>query len=139
MKKIEKYVSRDGSEFSTEAGAIHREQLLDQLDSIESILPNRPDDVSFGNGHGYIQHDYKIVLRARERFYELACQEISSLKKYTIDSYMFGRYLSDSNTPLYRLYSRIVLCINDNLWREYGQPYFAFNPEAVRENIQVNK
>lgn len=138
MKKIDKWVARDGSEWKTEDDARNRETLLDKIDEIESWLPSKPDDISFTNGHGYIQHSKKVLERARAEMTDLACKHsFSDIYKYDIHSYAFGRYLEDSDMPLYKLYIRIVLCVDDNTWREYGQTYYA-NHSDEAEQICLN-
>lgn len=133
MKKIEKYVTRDGAEFSDESKAQARERLLDEIDAIENDLPKKDESSNFVNGHGYIQHDSVSIIRARTRMLELACKYVfSDIYKFHFRDYVFGRYLDDNSLPLYRLYVRIVLCIDDNTWREYGQPYYAFHPEQAK-------
>ena len=138
MKKIEKYVTKDGAEFDTEEEASHREYLLDEKNRINSILPDHPDTSDFANGHGYIQHYRKNVIRARNMLYEMAIEISPSLSKYDIKDYGFLRTLDDGNNILLPLYYRIVSCMDEDTWREYGQPYFVSHPDRV-EKICINE
>lgn len=137
MKRIDKWVSRDGEEWKTKEEAMHREYTLNRLESISSILPEYINTTSFANGHGYIQHNPKSVIRARNMLYELACEEFSSISQYEIKKYGFLRTIQDNNSPLTKLYSRLILCMDENLWREYGQGYFTNHPEKV-EDVCLN-
>ena len=101
-----------------------------------SLLPPRPEDCSFSNGEGYIQHDKDILLGVRKALLEYC---IEYYKGYSVskwiqaciddDSFDIGyvaRVLDGSprhiNSALYRFMS-----IDDSN-REWGQPYFARNP-----------
>lgn len=139
MKKIEKWVARDGSEFLEEGGALGREYLLDKLDKIDSLLPAHPDTTDFSNGHGYIQHKARNIEKAKNMLYELACDEWPVLSEYHLESYGFLCHLSDNSRmyPFNHLYSRLVYCMDTNLWREYGQGYFTNHPNEV-EQICLN-
>ena len=136
MKIIEKYVANDGTEFRNGKDALHRDELLNSISSIEKLLPTRPDDANFANGHGYIQHKYETIEKVKGFLYELCLIESPSLSEYNFDSYGFVRSLDDSSSPLYKLYYRIVMCVDDQL-REYGQPYFANHPDKA-EQRQLN-
>lgn len=133
MKRIDKWVTRDGAEFRTVEEAQSREHLLDKIDAIESELPLPDTSTDFANGYGYIQHQGSKLLRARASLIKLAQEyAFSEIAQYPIKSNAFSRYLDDSATPLYKLYCRIVLCVDDNTWREYGQAYYAHNPEKAK-------
>jgi hypothetical protein len=138
MKKINKWVARDGSEWKTEESAVNHEIFLDKIEMVESIIPKKPDTTNFTNGHGYIQHSKDSIKKARNMLVELADEYVGSfMSTYDLKSYAFGRYLNDGNYNLYDLYNRIVSCIDDNTWREYGQTYFANNPNEA-EQVCVN-
>ena len=140
MKRIEKFVASDGSEYLTEQEAIHRERLLDELNFIESLLPEHPHTTEFSNGGGYIQHDPKRVTQAKMMLYKLACTKMSVLTNYKLETYAFSRYLSDNTSMgvFYSLYSRLVYCMNTDLWREYGQGYYATHPDEA-DQVCINE
>lgn len=73
MKRIDKWVARDGSEFKTEEDALRRELLLNRIEAIESFLPEKDESIDFANGHGYIQHTRNIDLCGKP--FERACSE----------------------------------------------------------------
>jgi hypothetical protein len=132
MQIINKWVAKDGSEWKTEEDAVNHEIFLDKIEKIESILPENHDTSDFVNGHGYVQHSQSDLLKARSMLVDLACEYVySKLYECDIRSYTFGRYLNDNNYHLYNLYYRIVLCIDDNTWREYGQPFYALHPDKA--------
>lgn len=133
MKRIDKWVTRDGAEFRTVEEAQSREHLLDKIDAIESELPLPDTSTDFANGYGYIQHQESKLLRARVALIELAQKYVfSEIDQYPIKGHVFSRYVDDTCAPLARLHERIVLCVDDNTWREYGQSYYAYHPEEAR-------
>jgi hypothetical protein len=137
MKAITKYKAVDGTEFSTEKQCLDYEKLIKNIEVIMSELPVIPKkSMDFVNGHGYIQHDKKILRKVQVKLLEL-------MKKYmkhewiqqTIDdesihpSYV-GRLVSDSGiSPFYHAWSRFS-CVDKNS-REWGQPYYASHPEEA--------
>jgi hypothetical protein len=140
MKRIDKWVARDNSEWATEQDAHNREVLLDKIADIEFYFPEGIHDTNFSNGHGYIQHTKSKIKVARDGLLKLAEEYVGSfMSSYDLKSYAFGRYLNDSTRyyPIYNLYYRIVSCLDDNTWREYGQPYYTFHTDEV-EQICLN-
>ena len=137
MKIIIKWVAIDGSEWKTEQDATNREILLDKIEIVESILPERISDTNFSNGHGYIQHKREKIKAVRLKLIELADEYVGSfMSTYDLKSYAFGRYLDNNNSTLSQLHSRIVSCIDDSTWREYGQTHYA---NHLEESDQVQK
>jgi len=139
MKTITKYVANDGCEFTNKEDAVTRDEILEEIKTIIEGLPqckerNRND---FVNGHGYIQHTKTSILNARQKLLVLAKRCHEGIKEYSLISWGFGRYLDDNSSPLYSLYIRLVLCIDEKTWREYGQPYFTNHTHKV-ENICLN-
>ncbi len=145
MKVISKYISNDNIEFSNEVDC--REHELNYIiasnivNKLEPIPEN--DGCSFGNGHGYIQQDNNNVIKYRNEFLEF-------IKRYTTFKWVqetidnpnshlswVTRAIGDSNCPhtIYRMWSRFT-CI-DNEGREWGQPFYATNPNQA-EQIKLN-
>ncbi len=144
MKKITKFEAIDGKEFNDEDECLKHESLIAQVDRIMSFLPSPPKDDScdFVNGKGFIQHNGAILRNAQIQLLEL-CKEYIDHKwvQNTIDdatvhpSYV-GRLLGDYDIrPLYTAWNRFE-CI-DRKKREWGQPYYAKNPQAG-VMVQVN-
>lgn len=128
MKVITKYRAFDGREFNVLSECEEHELLLNKINTILDILIPRPleFDSEFENGGCYIQQDpfniQKIIKLSTDLYNEI---EINSTP---IDSIMnYGRLLSDSGSLFYNIYSRLN-CI-DFKTKEWGQPYFALNPE----------
>lgn len=123
MKIIKLYQTEDGRTFPTTLLAEAHEDLLEHVTRFISQLKAKPDSIEFDNGEGYIQHDPVTAEKLKVAF-----QEFSNLylgKKVTFG--ILGRYLQDMDSPLYSVYCRFS-CM-DSLYREWGQPYFALNPD----------
>ena len=135
ISKVMRYVTGDGSEFNTEAKALKYERLIKEIKEITADLPKLPKDCSFANGEGYIQHSKSKVEEARAKLFKLARANHKTLLSVpageVLNSYYFARVLDDSDSPLYPVYIRLVQCINNDTYREYGQPYFASYPEEA--------
>jgi hypothetical protein len=91
---------------------------LENLD-INIYYHQRDQIVDFKNGGGYIQQDHIVI---------------EEIKNYFIERFggfmISGRYLDDSKSPLYEIWTRIYSI--DSEYREWGQPYYA-------NNIPLNK
>jgi len=136
MKTITKYKAIDGKEFSDRDECVSYELLICRVDDIMSALPPKPvdDDCSFSGGEGFLQHDKSILRKVQLQLLEI-------MKEYTdhkwiqqtiddenIDPSWVARIIGEySLHPLNNAWYRFS-CI-DNLSREWGQPYFANNPE----------
>lgn len=141
MKKISKYEADDGTEFDNEKECLDYENLIKKVDKIMSELPSLPkdDNCEFSNGGGFINHD-KTILR------KVQINILKEIKKYinhdwvqqTIDnenahpSYV-GRLIDEHYKirPLGKAWYRFM-CI-DKFGREWGQVYFANNPEKGKQ------
>lgn len=132
MKVITKYQAIDGREFNSEADCLQHESLLAQ---IEAILPLKaPNSCEFANGGGYIQHSAQSIQKARKELIKLAKKIDSYITEKTHITYLM-RVLDDMNSPLTSLAIRLY-CI-DSQYREWGQPYFAINPDKGQQ-IKLN-
>lgn len=128
MKAITRYLSDDGSTFNIEADCIKYERLSKKVDKLMKGLGKEVEDegCEFGNGGWYVQHDKQIVKKAKENIVILAKKELKIEENYKFGSFI-GRYIDDSGVNCIKnAYSRLQ-CI-DIKGREWGQPYFAFNP-----------
>lgn len=138
MEAITKFKAKDGIEFVSEQECVEYELLIDEVNSIMSSLPNRPDGSDFANGSGYVQHDKTILQRVRLRLL-FVCQRYIDHKwiQQTINnenvhpSYV-GRLIDEYGiNPLSKAWYRF-LCMDSNS-REWGQPYFATNPDSAKQ------
>lgn len=144
MEVITKFKAIDGTEFKKESDCLKYELLIKRVDDIMALLPPKPNDdgCKFSNGSGYLQHEKTVLRNAQLQLLEI-CKEYIDHKwiQQTIDdenvhcSYV-GRLLSDYNIkPLNNAWHRFS-CI-DKQQREWGQPYFALNPNEG-EQVELN-
>lgn len=133
MEKIIKYKTIDGEEFENKEDGENHESLIDRVGNLMSLLPKTPN-TDFFNGEGFIQHDRKNLIRVRRNLLEICKEYIDhnwihqTIDNETVDPSWVARLLGDYNIrPLCKAWNRFY-CI-DNKYREWGQPYFALNPE----------
>jgi len=143
METITKFKAIDGTEFTSETECLKYELLIKRVDEIMALLPPTPKDdgCSFANGEGYVKHEKQTLRKVQVRLLEI-CKEYIDHKwiQQTIDdenvhpSYV-GRLLGDYGIrPLEKAWYRFS-CV-DKQGREWGQPYFANNPEkGVRKCV----
>lgn len=144
MEVITKYKAIDGLEFLAADDCLDHEKNLVLAAGIMSSIPERPEDSSFSNGSGYIQHDKLKLLQARNRFLEFA-KRYSDHKfiQQTIDGGLdidygwAGRIIGEfAPQSIYSHWYRFG-CI-DGDFREWGQPFFVKNPSEASQ-VQINK
>lgn len=139
MEIITKYRAVDGKEFSNENECLKYELLIKRVDEIMSTLPPIPEPnyetTSFTNGGGYLQHKSDDLRKAKIALLGI-CKEYSDHKwiQETIDNEQsmscsfVARILGELGIyPLIEAWNRFSSV--DNEYREWGQPYFANNPE----------
>lgn len=137
MKAITRYLADDRSAFNTEEDCIKYEKLSKKVDIIMKPLGEKIYDINFSNGEGYIQHDKKIVKKAQKDIVALAIKELKLDKDWKFGSFI-GRYIDDSGVNcINSAYSRLS-CI-DVKGREWGQAYYAFNPDKGTQKPFINK
>ena len=138
MKKIIKYQSKDGINFNTEEECIKYEDILDQVNTILDILPDREKydkDCSFSNGGGYLQLPKNTKEKIEKSLVKLSNIWFKPSTPFEKFNFILGRYIDDSNMKCLNNLSFRLMCIKDD--REYGQPYYAINPDKC-ENIKLN-
>lgn len=135
MKEVTKYQADDGRVFDTEHEAIVQDAKAVSLKKISKLLKPIPenDGCKFSNGAGYVQQDALRVQEYKRGIMLLgACHhpKMAEWAKNPIEVHpqsIVGRILSDCDQLLYRAWHR-VMCM-DGQFREWGQPYYAMNPE----------
>lgn len=142
MREITKYKAEDDSEFTSKESCLDHEVNCDVAASTMRHLDKNPSDSAFSNGSGYIQHDPSKVITVRNLFLEFSKRYTDhNWIQQTIDgedihiSYadrILGEVLPAS---IYRHWSRFS-CIDD-LGREWGQPFYANNPDKATQK-QLN-
>ena len=130
MKAITRYQADDGTVFNTEKQCLEYEKILQRVNEIMKPLGKMPDDIGFANGGGYLKHDISTVDKAKKELTEFG----NKLFKLDCDLYNIGRYM-EGHDCLYRAWGRLVAI--DNQYREWGQTYFALNPNKGKQ-VQLN-
>ena len=129
----------DGQLFVKKMDAQAHEELTNLVKKLKkAVLPAKFDDCDFANGSGFIQLSQRDVttltnefLTAIETYHKSWFSKAKANPKGFI-----GRYLCDSNSPLYETYS--LLNQIDSANRLWGQPYYASNPNDGKQ-VQLNK
>ena len=136
MEQITKYKAVDGKEFLQKSECIKYEQLISDVDAVMSQLPHRPDDTTFTNGAGFIQHSKEVFDKVRLELLAIIKQRIDhtwidqTINDETVHPSWVGRMISEHGIrPLQEAWHRFE-CMDKDL-KEYGQPYFAKNPSEV--------
>lgn len=135
MKKIQKYQADDGVEFNDKKTCEDYELLCAKVKIVMSQLPSKPDDdgCRFSNGHGFIQHTEVVVTKVKLELLDLIGTQIShpwieQTRSGIAHLSYVGRLLDDYGIrPLSNAWNRLY-CI-DVYFREWGQPYYAINPD----------
>lgn len=145
MKEIIKYVAKNGIEFTEKQKCIDYELLIDRVDKIMERLPKPPenDGCNFANGHGYIQHDRELLKSVwNDLLDEFATRIdhkwIEESKDFKADASWVARLVGDYDIkPYWQAWSRMSNIHRPTL-REFGQPYFANNPDKA-EQFDINE
>lgn len=131
MKPITKYLSEEGTEFSTPEAAQKCDAIQQAVEAALNTLPKLPEEC---NWRGYIQHDPAKFLAVRKALLEIAATVWDhkfirqSIESDTVDSSWAGRIIGEMDyKTLWRAWNRISS--TDKLCREWNQPYFAAHPE----------
>ena len=143
MEVVTKYRANDGSEWASADEAIAREQQILMVNEAMRPLGERPDDEGcrFSNGEGFRRHSLARVRQAKAALIALTRPHVSAWmdgqeKGYGRDMMdvhpsWFLRMLDGASRPLERAWGRLS-CIDDE-GREWGQPYFASNPQEATQ------
>jgi len=135
MNKVTRYETVDGKLFKTKAEALDHENLAGRINELrESILPKEFDTCAFSNGSGYIQLTNIQVAWFKNELNNL----LKKTHKGVADkgSGYVGRFLCDSNSPLYGLWELTQrIDANNRLW---GQPYYVAHSEDAKQKCLKN-
>lgn len=138
MKSIIKYQASDGREFNVKANCLMHEAILRNIETVMQRLPKRPDTCEFENGHGFIQHDPAQVELVKNAIIDMwqGDDEVKlGARAHPARFSILARFFDDTDSPLSKPWWR--LCCIDDKSREWGQQYFAANPDKG-EQIQLN-
>ena len=131
MEKILKFKAKDGLIFDSEDKCLDYEKIVDL---VELSLRNLDDseeynkDCSFSNGSGFLQHSEKLVIQLEKDLIDICNKYFNPKEPFERFNHYVGRLIDDSNTKCLNKMSYKLMCI-DKLNREWGQPYFANNPD----------
>tara|TARA_R110000851_G_scaffold297052_1_gene452278 strand:+ start:638 stop:1072 length:435 start_codon:yes stop_codon:yes gene_type:complete len=140
METITKFKAIDGKEFTNKEECLKYELLIERVDSTMALLPPQPNDegCSFSNGDGFLQHKKENLMNVKVQILEICKEYIDhnwiqqTIDDETVDPSWVARLLGDYNIrPLSNAWHRFS-CV-DKLHREWGQPYFANNPEKGKQ------
>lgn len=131
MQAITKYKSDRGREYATAEKAEAADKLFAMQQEVSRLLPQAVDETCrYANGHGYVQHtqeDVDAFVAGITRLIRYEFGDESECLKAWMEGYRYaGRYLDDSGSNTYRLWSRWA-CIDSQL-REWGQGFYKLNP-----------
>lgn len=136
------YKANDGKIFNHKNDCEKYEFKMNQIEKIMQNLPQEPDSCNFRNGGGYLQHDPEIVKKAMIEILKLSEIDFKEDKEKIFEnpfsyrqSYYIGRVMTDGNNICWSAWCRFLSM--DNKYREWGQPYFALNPDKG-EQIRLN-
>jgi len=141
METITKFKAIDGKEFTDKNECIKYESLIERVNNVMSALPKNPDGCDFANGSGFIQHDKQVLRQTQVKILELCKEYIDhkwiqqSIDDITVHPSWVARLLGDYGIrPLENAWNRFQ-CV-DSQGREWGQPYYAANPEKASQ-VQI--
>lgn len=150
MNKIIKYVSDDGIEFNSESKCRQYEFMVNEVNWIEGHLDDKPNTSDYGNGCGYIQHNKETVIETMKLLLLVIKRFIPDHKpvdEIITEVIIRGKFVNPRTTIVTRLIDEMCPKVIQNVWfrfycmddqfREWGQPYFAMNPDKG-ESIQLN-
>jgi len=132
MQQIAKFKAYTGREFNDADACLDYEARCEKADAVIARLEPKPKALGcdFENGAGFIQHDPKVFAGVRADLLGLAMKESDhkwlkqSIDDPAIYSSWAGRIIGECcNEQLQSAWYRISC--TDDLFREWGQPYFA--------------
>jgi len=149
MKEVKMFQADDGALFKTQQDALDRDNLIKEIDRLNSLLGGKLDLGSeFYSGGGYYQLTKAMVDNFDYQFLEVVKRHEPWIFKEYLDnptwnkgnkytneqimkSHILARGLSDSGSILYE--SLIIRLSIDNQFRRWGLPYFANNPNVGKQ------
>lgn len=153
MKKVQAYKDNSGRLHATEAECkaadariVAKGKLNAEIEAALSPLGKLPDDLGFVNGHGWIAHSIIAVSSAVLNLEELTKREHPAHAGRFLDAHGWKQHVNAGSFITGRL------CEGSDLWpawgrlmsiapdgREFGQPYYANNPDRATGGPIVRK
>lgn len=144
MKAVTRYEANDGSLHVQPDDALARDRIIAQVDSLMAALEPIPTDdgCRFANGHGWVQQRPEVVATVKRGLIDLGepwlgwwYEKQRTEHGKTLDDLLnahaswFGRMLDGSCPPLEYAWHRMCAIADDG--REFGQPFYANNPDKA--------
>jgi hypothetical protein len=131
---VQRFQTKDGSEFKDAAKAEQHERLINECETIMAPLGPIP---KLSNGKSK-SHDLETFRRVRAEMVRLAAREMGhpewkNLAFENCQHSIIGRYLEDGNFTLYKYWGRLMRF--DNNGREFDQPYYAI--ESIKKGVAI--
>lgn len=144
MKSITKYVSEDGVEFDNEQACAAYEKTCAQVRAVMAPLGIKPDlpGCGFANGDGYLQHRPTVVASVRADLLAIADSIMphrwfkESAADPSVHPSWAGRMIDEMQGKCLREAWYRFMCMTPD-GREYGQPYYANNPDQAKD-VRLN-
>lgn len=149
---VKKYKSFDGLMFDDMHKCSEHETVMRDIKDVTATLEPIPDDMDFTNGHGYIQQFPVHFNFAKAQALRLAIKYTPDnedkingyIKEYTLNARSYShepgaflelmrklKYLGTKRQVIIFLCDRF--CQTDTKYREWGQMYYALNPEEGKQ------
>lgn len=137
MEVITRFKANDGTIFDDQSKCMEYDLLISKTINIMSDMESVPQDTDFVNGSGFVQHKPEKVLEVKRKLLELIKtkinhdwiqQTIDALGTQNVHPSWVSRLLGDYGIKCLNSAWHRFSCI-DSRYREWGQPYFANNPE----------
>jgi len=155
MKEVQitEYHSNDGRVFRSAQECKKHEMLVEQISLIIEKLPPKPtlSGCSFENGGGYVQHSKHDFEIAKKELLSMALSYLPKTTKVKVGPYEWISSTMEDNhrqnvdpswatkaiddccpSPIKDAWHRFHC--TDNKYREWGQTYFAYNPDKGSNN-----
>jgi hypothetical protein len=139
MKLITKYQADDGSEWSTAEQAQDRDLLCERVSAVMSAWPAHPenDGCEFLNGGGYIQLSEHLFDQVKDQLLDIIKErvdhkEVEQIRSKKAPLNLVAMLISDCGMGPVNAAWRRLSCV-DSYFREWGQPYFASNPDRGQQ------
>jgi len=143
MKEVKKYESIDGLIFDSASECEEHEKIISDVEDAMKDINPVPKDNEFISGNGFVKQDPETVKKAMIRIIEISGIDLEDRKEdFLLNPFRYrysviGRILSEGyNNSLDNAWCRFARM--DDSYREWGQQYFAHNPNEGKQ-FEINK
>lgn len=139
MKEITTWRASDGCDFTNKTDCAAYDQLCENVIHVMAAFPPHPqhDGCNFSYGGGFMQLSEKVVTTVRCKLIDIIATKINpgsveEFRDLKVPASSVAKFIDGNNIrPLYAAWQRLS-CI-DSRWREWGQPYYAINPDQGQQ------